>query len=65
MVRFKSKEFSSISFKAEVDDVHRFTVIENQSYVSGWNLYTPDEKIHIGNFATLCEVEQYIEDMDK
>ena len=65
MVRFKSKEFSSITFTATYNDVHRFTAIENLSFKGGWDLYTPDEKIHVGHFDTLCEIETYIEEMDK
>ena len=65
MIRFTSKEFSTITFKVMDDDVHRFTVIENQSFRGGWDLYTPEENLHIGWFETLCEVETYVEEMDK
>jgi hypothetical protein len=65
MIRFTSKNGSQVIFKAMDDDTHRFTVIENQSFKGGWNLYTPDEKIHVGWFGSLCEVETYVEEMDK
>lgn len=66
MVKFISDNGSAIIFKCmNEENEHRFTVVENLSFSGGWNLYTPDSKIHIGRFDTLCGVEQYIDEMDK
>lgn len=51
-------------FRARVDNVHRFDVVEATDFAGGWFLYTLNE-LEIDRFETLCEIEIYIEEMDK
>ena len=65
MVRFQGNcVCGKTTFKATFNDVHRFDVVEVIDFAGGWFLYTLDG-LEIDRFETLCEVETYIEEMDK
>ena len=51
-------------YKAKIDGVHRFDVIEAMDFESGWFLFTINGVL-IDRFETMCDIAEYIEEMDK
>lgn len=65
MVQFQGKYVGGKESNAVIiDGVKRFNCEQHLGFMGGWNLYTL-EGIKIEHFATLCDVEIYVEEMDK
>ena len=63
MVRFKSKLVGGLErLDISIDNVLRFNAVKD---LSGWNVWTLGYKKLIAKFDTLCEIEIYVEEMDK
>ena len=64
MVQFRNDNSRINTFRVMVNNVHRFDVREKEDFAGGWRLMSIASDWY-SDFATLCEVETYIEEMDK
>ena len=63
MVTFKTKWVGGLErLNISIDGVLRFHAIKD---LTEWNIWTLEYKKLIAKFATLCEIETYVEEMDK
>ncbi len=63
-VMVKFIQGNGTSFMCQINNITRFHVIESGDFTGGWVLYTL-KGVKIRKFTTLCEVENYIGEMDK